>query len=66
MDGDARGGAALCVREISGRPIKFMGTGEGMDALEPFYPERLATRVLGMGDVLTLYERAKVGTLKGG
>jgi signal recognition particle subunit SRP54 len=58
MDGDARGGAALSVREVTGVPIKFLGTGEKTDALEPFYPDRLATRILGMGDVQTLYEKA--------
>jgi signal recognition particle subunit SRP54 len=59
MDGDTRGGAALSVREVTGVPIKFMGTGEKTDALEPFYPDRLASRILGMGDVLTLIERAQ-------
>jgi SRP54-type protein, GTPase domain len=54
LDGDSRGGAALSVKAVSGKPIKFVGTGETMDALEPFYPERLAGRILGMGDVLTL------------
>ncbi|HEX9067983.1 MAG TPA: signal recognition particle protein [Ktedonobacterales bacterium] len=59
MDGDARGGAALSVREVTGVPIKFMGTGEKLDALEEFYPKRLAQRILGMGDMLTLIERAQ-------
>lgn len=59
MDGDARGGAALSVREVTGVPIKFMGTGEKTDALEPFYADRLATRILGMGDVMSLIERAR-------
>jgi len=59
LDGDSRGGAALSVREVSGRPIKFVGTGEGLDALEPFYPERMASRILGMGDVVTLVEKAE-------
>ena len=59
MDGDARGGAALSVREVTGVPIKFMGTGEKTDALEPFYADRLATRILGMGDVLSLIEKAR-------
>ncbi|PWT75754.1 MAG: signal recognition particle protein [Chloroflexi bacterium] len=59
MDGDARGGAALSVRQVTGVPIKFLGTGEKTDALEPFYPDRLATRILGMGDVMTLIERAR-------
>ena len=55
-DGDARGGAALSVRQITGKPIKFMGIGEKIDALEPFHPDRVASRILGMGDVLTLVE----------
>ncbi|HVL00476.1 MAG TPA: signal recognition particle protein [Dongiaceae bacterium] len=58
-DGDARGGAALSVRHITGKPIKFIGMGEKTDALEPFYPERIASRILGMGDVLTLVEEAE-------
>jgi signal recognition particle subunit SRP54 len=56
LDGDARGGAALSVREITGKPIKFAGVGEKVSALEPFYPERMASRILGMGDVLSLIE----------
>jgi signal recognition particle subunit SRP54 len=59
IDGDARGGAALSVREVTGVPIKFLGTGEKLADLEPFQPERLAGRILGMGDVLTLIERAQ-------
>lgn len=59
MDGDARGGAALSVRQVTGVPIKFMGTGEKTDALEPFYSDRLATRILGMGDVMSLIEKAR-------
>jgi signal recognition particle subunit SRP54 len=59
MDGDARGGAALSMREIVGKPILFCGVGEKVEALEPFYPERLATRILGMGDVLSLVEKAQ-------
>jgi len=59
LDGDSRGGAALSVRHISGQPIKFMGTGEKVEALQPFYPERMASRILGMGDVLTLVEKAQ-------
>jgi signal recognition particle subunit SRP54 len=55
-DGDARGGAALSVRQITGKPIKFVGTGEKTDALQPFHPERIASRILGMGDVLSLVE----------
>jgi signal recognition particle subunit SRP54 len=59
LDGDARGGAALSVRAVTGVPVKFVGTGEKPDALEPFYPDRFAGRILGMGDVLTLIEKAK-------
>jgi signal recognition particle subunit SRP54 len=58
-DGDARGGAALSVRQVTGKPIKFLGIGEKTDALEPFYPDRLASRILGMGDVLSLVEQAQ-------
>ena len=58
-DGDARGGAALSVRSVTGKPIKFLGVGEKTDALEPFYPDRLASRILGMGDVLSLLEQAQ-------
>ncbi|HTK06769.1 MAG TPA: signal recognition particle protein [Ktedonobacteraceae bacterium] len=59
MDGDARGGAALSIRSVTGVAVKFMGTGEKTDALEPFYPDRLASRILGMGDVMSLIERAQ-------
>jgi signal recognition particle subunit SRP54 len=59
MDGDSRGGAALSVRRISGQPIKFIGVGEKVEALQPFYPDRMASRILGMGDVLTLVEKAQ-------
>lgn len=59
MDGDARGGAALSIRWVSGVPIKFIGTGEKLDAFEPFHPDRLASRILGMGDVLTFIEKAE-------
>jgi len=59
IDGDARGGAALSIREVTGVPIKFLGTGEKLADLEPFQPERLADRILGMGDILTLIERAQ-------
>jgi len=59
LDGDARGGAALSVRSVTGRPIAFAGTGEKTDALEPFHPDRVASRILGMGDVLSLVERAQ-------
>merc|ERR1719443_110560 len=62
MDGDSRGGAALSTREVSGRPIKFVGTGENMDDIEAFYPDRMAGRILGMGDVLTLVEKAEEAT----
>lgn len=58
VDGDARGGAAISMREVTGVPIKFLGVGEKLDALEPFHPDRLASRILGMGDVLTLIEKA--------
>lgn len=59
LDGDTRGGAALSVRAVTGKPIKFVGTGEKLDNLEPFYPDRMASRILGMGDVLTLIEKAQ-------
>lgn len=59
LDGDARGGAALSVKAVTGKPIKFVGLGEKLDTLEPFHPERLASRILGMGDVLTLIEKAQ-------
>ena len=58
LDGDTRGGAALSVRAVTGKPIKFAGTGEKMDAIEPFHPDRMASRILGMGDMLTLIEKA--------
>ena len=59
LDGDARGGAALSVRAVTGKPIKFCGVGEKLDAIEPFHPDRMASRILGMGDVLTLIEKAE-------
>ncbi len=59
MDGDTRGGAALSVKHVTGKPIKFIGTGEKLDALEPFHPDRMASRILGMGDVLTLIDKAQ-------
>ncbi|GIX30463.1 MAG: signal recognition particle protein [Porticoccaceae bacterium] len=59
VDGDARGGAALSVRQVTGKPIKFLGAGEKTDALEPFHPDRIASRILGMGDVLTLIEEVE-------
>ena len=59
MDGDSRGGAALSVKAVTGKPIKFMGTGEKYNALEPFHPERIASRILGMGDIMTLIEQAE-------
>jgi len=59
MDGDARGGAALSIRAVTGAPVKFVGTGEKLDALETFHPERMASRILGMGDILTLAEKAQ-------
>ena len=61
MDGDARGGAALSVRQITGKPIKFIGVGEKINGLEPFYPDRIASRILGMGDVMTLLEDVQKG-----
>ena len=59
MDGDSRGGAALSTKKVTGRPIKFVGMGEKFDALDPFHPERMASRILGMGDMLTLIEKAQ-------
>ncbi len=59
LDGDTRGGAALSVRYVTGKPIKFIGVGEKLDAIEPFYPDRMASRILGMGDVLTLIDKAQ-------
>ncbi len=59
LDGDARGGAALSIRASTGKPIKFIGTGEKLDMIEPFHPDRMASRILGMGDVLTLIEKAE-------
>ena len=59
LDGDARGGAALSVRAVTGKPIKFSGTGEKLDQIEPFHPDRMASRILGMGDMLTLIEKAE-------
>ena len=59
MEGDARGGAALSIKNVTGKPIKFVGVGEGLDALEVFHPDRIASRILGMGDVLTLIEKAE-------
>ena len=59
LDGDARGGAALSMTAVTGKPVFFVGTGEKVDDLEPFYPDRMAGRILGMGDVLTLIEKAQ-------
>jgi len=59
MDGDARGGAALSIRAVTGAPVKFVGVGEKLDALEPFHPDRMASRILGMGDILTFVEKAQ-------
>ena len=59
LDGDARGGAALSIKAVTGKPIKFIGTGEKMDCIEPFYPDRMASRIFGMGDVLSLIEKAE-------
>jgi signal recognition particle subunit SRP54 len=59
LDGDSRGGAALSIRAVVQKPIKFIGVGEKLDALEPFYPDRIASRILGMGDIVTLVEKAQ-------
>ncbi|HSV92805.1 MAG TPA: signal recognition particle protein, partial [Desulfobacterales bacterium] len=59
FDSDTRGGAALSIRSVTGRPVKFVGVGEKLDGLEPFHPERIASRILGMGDVVTLVEKAQ-------
>ena len=59
LDGDTRGGAALSIKAVTGKPIKFVGSGEKMEDIEPFYPDRMASRILGMGDVLTLIEKAQ-------
>ena len=59
LDGDARGGAALSIRAVTGKPIKFVGTGEKLDMIEPFHPDRMASRILGMGDMLTFIEKAE-------
>ncbi|WP_040228092.1 signal recognition particle protein [Bhargavaea cecembensis] len=61
LDGDTRGGAALSIRSVTGKPIKFAGMGEKLDAIEPFHPERMASRILGMGDVMSLIEKAQAG-----
>jgi len=59
MEGDARGGAALSIKAVTEKPIKFVGVGEKLDALEPFHPDRMASRILGMGDILSLIEKAQ-------
>ena len=59
LDGDTRGGAAISIKAVTGKPIKFIGVGEKLDALEPFFPDRLASRILGMGDVVSLVEKAQ-------
>ena len=64
LDGDTRGGAALSIKHVTGKPIKFIGTGEKLDTIEPFHPERMASRILGMGDVLSLIERLKKPMMK--
>jgi signal recognition particle subunit SRP54 len=58
-DGDARGGAAFSIRRVTGKPIRFIGMGEKLDALEPFHPDRIVSRILGMGDVMSLVEKAE-------
>jgi signal recognition particle subunit SRP54 len=65
MDGDARGGAALSIRQVTGRPIAFVGTGEKPDALEPFHPDRMASRILGMGDIVSLVEKTQATVEQG-
>ena len=65
LDGDARGGAALSVKAVTGKPIKFVGIGEKLDELEAFHPDRMADRILGMGDVLTLIEKAQEAVRRG-
>ena len=65
LDGDARGGAALSVRNVTGKPIKFAGVSEKLDGLEPFHPERMAARILGMGDIVSLVEEARKGIDQG-
>lgn len=62
LDGDARGGAVLSVKAVTGRPVKFVGMGEKLDALEPFHPDRMASRILGMGDILSLIEKIQSTT----
>jgi signal recognition particle subunit SRP54 len=64
MDGDARGGAALSIKQVTGQPVKFVGVGERYDALEPFYPDRVAQRILGMGDVLSLIEEVQSKSIR--
>ena len=59
MDGDARGGAAFSIKRVTGKPIRFIGMGEKLDALEPFHPDRIVSRILGMGDVISLVEKAE-------
>jgi signal recognition particle subunit SRP54 len=66
LDGDARGGAALSIKSITGIPIKFVGTGEKTDDFDAFYPDRLASRILGMGDVVSLVEKARSRSTRGG
>ena len=65
MDGDARGGAAISIRHVTGQPIKFIGVGEKPDAFEPFHPDRIVGRILGMGDIMTLIEHAESKLDKG-
>lgn len=64
LDGDARGGAALSIKAVTGKPIKFIGTGEKLDQIEPFHPGRMASRILGMGDMLTLIERQRLRSMQ--
>ncbi|MCW5196953.1 signal recognition particle protein, partial [Buchnera aphidicola (Pemphigus obesinymphae)] len=64
MDSDTRGGVALSIRFITGKPVKFIGTGEKLNFIEPFYPDRIASRILGMGDILSLIENVEAYTKK--
>ena len=64
LDGDARGGAALSIKAVTGKPIKFVGVGEKLDKFEPFHPDRMADRILGMGDVVSLVEKAQAAIVE--
>ena len=64
LDGDTRGGAALSIRSVVEKPIKFIGTGESLEGIDVFYPERMADRILGMGDIVSLVERRRLSTMR--